>query len=63
MLASALDISTRNGLARYETVQDEFNLYDRQSFEGGVQDICVAEDVSGIGYFSLARGFLAEHDR
>lgn len=58
VLSEALAISARKGLARYQTVQNEFNLYDRAAFEA-VQDICVREEVSGIGYFSLARGFLA----
>ena len=55
----ALQISADKGFARYQTVQNEFNLYDRKSFEGPVQDLCVKEQVSGIGYFSLARGFLS----
>lgn len=59
LLGEALRISKDKKLARYETVQNEFNLYDRSTFEGEVQDICVKEQVSGIGYFSLARGFLA----
>jgi aryl-alcohol dehydrogenase-like predicted oxidoreductase len=59
LLGEALAISRQQGIARYETLQNEFNLYDRSSFEGPVQDLCVAEEVSGIGYFSLARGFLA----
>ena len=59
LLSEALKISDDKTLARYQTVQNEFNLYDRSTFEGAVQDICVKEEVSGIGYFSLARGFLA----
>mgnify|MGYP001606940920 FL=1 len=59
LLGEALAISARKGIARYQTVQNEFNLYDRSSFEGAVQDLCVKEEVSGIGYFSLARGFLS----
>jgi aryl-alcohol dehydrogenase-like predicted oxidoreductase len=59
LLEEALTISRQQGIARYETVQNEFNLYDRASFEGPVQELCVEEEVSGIGYFSLARGFLA----
>ncbi|MDO8361083.1 MAG: aldo/keto reductase [Devosia sp.] len=59
LLTEALEISKREGLVRYETIQNEFNLYDRGGFEGPVQDICVNEQVSGIGYFSLARGFLS----
>ena len=58
LLTEALGISKAKGYARYETIQNEFNLYDRAKFEE-VQATCVAEGVSGIGYFSLARGFLA----
>src|SRR5690606_18809807 len=47
LLTEALEISKREGLARYETVQNEFNLYARDKFEGAVQDICVAEEISG----------------
>lgn len=56
-LREALDISAANGWPRYETVQNEYNLYARQGFEA-VQDLCVAEEISGIHYFSLARGFV-----
>ena len=58
LLTEALAISKANGLARYETIQNEFNLYDRAGFEG-VQETCIREEISGIGYFSLARGFLS----
>lgn len=57
LLTEALAISKANGYARYETIQNEFNLYDREKF-AEVQPTCVAEEISGIGYFSLARGFL-----
>jgi aryl-alcohol dehydrogenase-like predicted oxidoreductase len=58
LLTEALEISKREGIARYETIQNEFNLYSRDKFEGAVQDICVAEEISGIHYWSLAAGFL-----
>ncbi|RYE08590.1 MAG: aldo/keto reductase [Hyphomicrobiales bacterium] len=58
LLTEALDTSKREGLARYETIQNEFNLYARDRFEGAVQDICVAEEISGIHYWGLAAGFL-----
>jgi len=58
LLTEALEISKREGIARYETIQNEFNLYSRTKFEGAVQDICVREDVSGIHYAGLAQGFL-----
>lgn len=58
LLTEALEISKRLGIPRYETVQNEFNLYNRDKFEGAVQDICVREEISGIHYFGLAAGFL-----
>jgi aryl-alcohol dehydrogenase-like predicted oxidoreductase len=58
MLAEALAVSKANGLPRYETLQNEYNLYTREKFEGPVQDLCVAEQVSGIHYYGLASGFL-----
>lgn len=58
LLGEALKISREKGYARYETLQNEFNLYARSSFEGPVQELCVDEEVSGIHYFSLGAGFL-----
>jgi aryl-alcohol dehydrogenase-like predicted oxidoreductase len=58
LLTEALEISKREGLPRYETIQNEFNLYARDKFEGPVQDICVREEISGIHYYGLAAGFL-----
>src|SRR5262245_15401460 len=43
LLGEALGISAREKIARYETLQNEYNLYDRSSFEGPVQDLCVKE--------------------
>lgn len=57
LLREALDISAKHGWPRYETLQNEYNLYARASFEE-VQDLCVKEHISGIHYFSLARGFV-----
>lgn len=58
LLSEALSISEREGIARYETIQNEFNLYTRDKFEGEVQDICVREGISGMHYSSLGAGFL-----
>jgi aryl-alcohol dehydrogenase-like predicted oxidoreductase len=57
-LKAALDLSAKNGLPRYETLQPLYNLHDRGQFEGPLQDLCVKENVSAITYFSLASGFL-----
>ncbi len=59
LLGEALEISRRLGIPRYETIQNEFNLYTRNKFEGPVQDLCVREEISGIHYYGLASGFLS----
>jgi aryl-alcohol dehydrogenase-like predicted oxidoreductase len=57
-LAQALDVSGREGLPRYDTLQPPYNLYDRATFEGELRDLCLREDIGVITYFSLAAGFL-----
>ena len=57
-LAQALDVSAREGLPRYQTLQPLYNLYDRDAFEGPLRDLCLREDIGVITYFSLAAGFL-----
>ncbi|MBZ9653612.1 aldo/keto reductase [Phyllobacterium lublinensis] len=58
-LRAALDVSKSSGLPRYAVLQPEYNLYDRSSFDGPLRDLCIAEDIGVITYFSLARGFLS----
>ena len=57
-LGSALDVSAREGLARYEVLQPEYNLVSRDKFEGALQQLCVAEQVTALPYYGLASGFL-----
>ena len=54
----ALAISHREGLATYRTVQPHYNLYSRETFEGPLQDLAVAEGLGVIPYFSLESSFL-----
>ena len=58
-LAASLDASKTKGLPRYEVLQPEYNLYDRASFDGPLRDLCMAEEIGVITYFSLAKGFLS----
>ncbi|WP_331372963.1 aldo/keto reductase [Sinorhizobium chiapasense] len=58
-LRDALDVSAAKGLPRYDVLQPEYNLYDRASYDGPLRDLCIAEEISVITYFSLARGFLS----
>jgi len=58
-LSAALEASRAQGLPRYEVLQPEYNLYDRGGFEGALRDLCIAEEIGVITYYSLAKGFLA----
>lgn len=57
-VSEALDISQREGLAAYATIQPHYNLYSRDTFEGGLQDLAVQKGLGVITYFSLESGFL-----
>ena len=57
-LSEALAASKRHGYPRYETLQPHYNLYERASFEGPLEELCVRERLGVITYFSLASGFL-----
>jgi aryl-alcohol dehydrogenase-like predicted oxidoreductase len=59
MLEAALAVSKAKGLPRYEVLQPEYNLADRQGFESGLADLCAREEIGVITYFSLAKGFLS----
>ena len=57
-LEEALEVSGAKALPRYATLQPHYNLYERTSFEGALQDLCVRENLGVITYFALAAGFL-----
>ncbi|WP_312240092.1 aldo/keto reductase [Pantoea sp.] len=58
-LQEALDTSEKQGLARYETLQPEYNLYDRQGYESGLEEVAKRNGLGVINYYSLASGFLS----
>ncbi len=57
-LAEALSVSKRLGLARYESLQPLYNLYDRAVYEDELEPLCVTEGLGVINFYSLAAGFL-----
>jgi aryl-alcohol dehydrogenase-like predicted oxidoreductase len=59
LLEAALAAAKVKGLPRYEVLQPEYNLADRQEFENGLADLCQREEIGVITYFSLAKGFLS----
>ena len=57
-LASALRISAAHDLPRYQTLQPQYNLADREAFERELKPLCLAEDIGVIPYYALGAGFL-----
>jgi aryl-alcohol dehydrogenase-like predicted oxidoreductase len=58
-LRAAIEVSETKDLPRYNVLQPQYNLYDRSEFEGRLRELCIAENIGVITYFSLARGFLS----
>lgn len=58
-LAEALKVADDEGLPRYRVLQPGYNLMDRKTLEGPLLDLCRAENLGVITYFSLAKGFLS----
>jgi len=58
-LAESLAVARREGLPAYQVLQPEYNLGDRAGFEGALRELCIAEGIGVVTYYSLASGFLA----
>ena len=58
-LRASLETSKRLGIPRYETLQPEFNLHDRERFERELQPIAVEHGLAVIPFYGLAKGFLS----
>jgi len=57
-LREAMEISKRNNLARYVTLQPHYNLVERKDYESDLAPIVAEYGLGVIPYFSLAGGFL-----
>ncbi len=57
-LKSALDISRKNDLPRYKSLQPHYNLVERSVYETELEPLCLAEGLGVINYYALAAGFL-----
>lgn len=53
-----LDITERTGAARPVALQPKYSLVNRGTFEPGLRDLALAEDLSAFPYHALASGFL-----
>ncbi|WP_447750758.1 aldo/keto reductase [Sphingopyxis fribergensis] len=58
-LAEALRVADEKGLPRFTVMQPELNLLDRDQYEGALQQLCVAENIGVVPYYSLASGYLS----
>ena len=58
-LREALQISADYHLPRYESLQPEYNLYDRAGYEAELEPLAREQELGVIGYYALARGFLS----
>lgn len=58
-LADALKVSADYHLPRYETLQPEYNLYERSGYENDLEPVVQREGLGVISYYSLASGFLS----
>jgi aryl-alcohol dehydrogenase-like predicted oxidoreductase len=58
-LSEAIIESERHGLPRYESIQPEYNLYERKGFESAMQSLVVTQELGTINYYALASGFLS----
>lgn len=56
-LAAALQ-AAGGGRARYEVVQPRYNVLERESYEGALENLCAAEGLGVVTYYALAAGFL-----
>lgn len=57
-LRESVEIAKRENLPVYQTLQPEYNLYDRRDFETNLQPVAEELGLDVIPYFSLASGFL-----
>jgi aryl-alcohol dehydrogenase-like predicted oxidoreductase len=57
-LDQALALSERDGLARYDVLQNEYHLMARDKLEGPLQQLCVHREIAALPYYGLASGFL-----
>jgi aryl-alcohol dehydrogenase-like predicted oxidoreductase len=58
-LHESLKASVEKGLISYQTLQPEYNLFDREKYETTYEPFLKEKNIGVINYFSLASGFLS----
>src|SRR5271154_6727869 len=57
-LEAALEVSRKNGLPAYQSLQPLYNLAERAGYEEALEGVCLKHGLGVIPYYSLASGFL-----
>jgi len=57
-LSQALEVSARNGIPAYQSLQPQYNLCDRADYEKTLEPLCREKGLGVLPYFPLASGFL-----
>ena len=57
-LEQSLNVSRERAYPRYESLQPEYNLYQRSGYEAELEPACIRHGVGVICYYALASGFL-----
>jgi aryl-alcohol dehydrogenase-like predicted oxidoreductase len=58
-LRTALEISRKNGLPAYQSLQPQYNLVERTGYETDLAPVVAKYGIGVIPYYSLASGFLS----
>ena len=58
-LSLVLQASEKHGFPCYQSLQPEYNLYDRAGYEAKLEPLCRKKGLGVITYYSLASGFLS----
>jgi aryl-alcohol dehydrogenase-like predicted oxidoreductase len=57
-LEQALRLAEESGMQRYDVLQPEYHLMEREGFEAALQPLCLRQEVGVLPYYGLASGFL-----
>ena len=57
-LIQSLELANQLNLPKYQTLQPEYNLYQREGYEKNYEQIVLDNQLGVISYYSLASGFL-----
>jgi aryl-alcohol dehydrogenase-like predicted oxidoreductase len=57
-LVRSLELAKKLNLPKYQTLQPEYNLYQREGYESNYEQIVLDNQLGVISYYSLASGFL-----